>query len=99
MAGDPQPKTGRTPKQLQAARRREWKKDYEAGAKEAWRRSGARCERCHGLAEHTHHKIGRQHKDANLPANLMPVCDLCHRWIHAHPAEAREQGYMGSRLA
>lgn len=98
MAGEPRWKTGLTPRQQQASRRYAWRKAYEFGAKRAWERTNGRCERCGAPAEHTHHKLGRRHKSANLPENLMPICLLCHDWVHKHPAEARAEGYMGSRL-
>lgn len=98
MAGEPRWKTGLSPKQSQAARRRRWEKEYKVGAEKAAKRTGGRCERCGAPAQHTHHKLGRRHPDANRDENLMPICLLCHDWVHKHPAEAREQGYMGSRL-
>lgn len=98
MAGEPRWKTGLSQKQVQAARRRRWEKSYKAGREAALQRSGGLCERCGAPAQHVHHKRGRLSLEANLPEHLMPICLLCHDYIHKHPAEARAEGYMGARL-
>ncbi len=65
-------------------------------------RSGGRCEAgtpvCVEAASHVHHRKGRQGADAHSPAMLLHVCEPCHRYIHAHPAESIERGWMVSRL-
>ena len=46
-----------------------------------------------------HHAVGRQARDANDPANLRCLCDRHHRFVHDHPAWAREVGLMVSRIS
>jgi hypothetical protein len=31
------------------------------------------------------------------PCNGILLCSTCHRWVHAHPFEARAQGWIVSR--
>lgn len=60
-------------------------------------RAGGRCEVmifpvCTGGAEHLHHRkiSGREH----LVENLVHICRACHEWIHGHPAQSYEQGWL-----
>lgn len=52
------------------------------------------CERC-GMSQATdaHHRVPRSAGGPHEIANLVALCRLCHGWVHAHPAEAREEGY------
>ena len=56
-----------------------------------------RCIRCLGAANDVHHRklkgIGGS-KLLDTPANLISVCRYCHTWIHAHPSDAYNSGYM-----
>lgn len=64
------------------------------------RRSGGLCEartgeRCAGRGQHVHHVLPRSRggKD-NGSTPLLDVCFPCHEWIHGHPSEARERGWL-----
>ena len=51
---------------------------------------------CTGTAVHQHHKAGR---GANLDnaSLIIDVCRSCHDFIHAHPTEAYERGWLVKR--
>ena len=63
-----------------------------------------RCVRCGKYldAGSIHHRRMRSHKwpGLNLPSNLLTLCGSgvsgCHGWAHAHPAQAREDGFLVS---
>lgn len=59
-------------------------------------RSGKRCEvriMCSGAAETAkHHRKRAGRKDTK--ANLLAVCESCHRWIHANVAKSYELGLL-----
>lgn len=62
-------------------------------------RSGGLCEagvssRCNGRGEHVHHRKLRSRGGGNTVGNLSHVCNDCHTWIHQHPADASERGWM-----
>lgn len=48
---------------------------------------------CTGRAEHQHHKKGRG-PHLNTAALILDCCNACHSYIHSHPAEAYERGWM-----
>lgn len=52
------------------------------------------CERCHRQATENHHKNGRNGERLLDTNYFMAVCRQCHQWIHAHPKEAREVGWL-----
>ena len=54
---------------------------------------------CTGRAQHKHHMILRSQGGTNHPANLLPVCLPCHDYIHKHPEEAKEHGWIIVLLA
>ncbi|MGE0796207.1 MAG: HNH endonuclease [Acidimicrobiia bacterium] len=63
-------------------------------------RSGGRCEVrirgvCTGRAVHLHH-VQRRDGGDHSPSNLLHVCRRCHDHVHAHPAWAREHGFIRS---
>lgn len=59
---------------------------------------GQRCRICGCNAEATHHIVGRANPLLRYnPANLMPVCNFCHRRIHDNGLDAFE--YMDERKA
>jgi hypothetical protein len=43
---------------------------------------------------HRHHKMMRSHGGTNDLDNLLWVCDGCHTYIHNHPAESYEKGWL-----
>lgn len=53
------------------------------------------CERC-GKEPPTeaHHRWLRGQRGPDVPSNLAALGPRCHRWCHAHPAEAEEQGWI-----
>lgn len=67
-------------------------------------RDGLRCVRCgrflEGVPASIHHRRMRSHKFTGLhePSNLICLCGTgstgCHGWVHAHPKEAYEQGWL-----
>lgn len=72
---------------------------YEYGRDEVMRRCSGRCETgiggvCTGRAGHAHHILRRSHGGPDHPDNLLGVCAACHGYIHDHPAEAYENGWM-----
>lgn len=68
-----------------------------------WARSGGQCEiphpRCTGRATEMHHKLMRSAGGKHTPENLLDLCTTGHRYIHAHPGWAYEQGYLTRRGA
>jgi hypothetical protein len=41
-----------------------------------------------------HHRLRRTQGGGNDLFNLLWVCPPCHDWIHDHPEESYEKGYM-----
>lgn len=67
-------------------------------------RSGGRCEAriggvCSGTAECVHHVLRRSQGGGHEPENLLHLCNRCHGWVHANPAEAMEKGWLKKRGA
>ena len=52
------------------------------------------CEVCGMEATEIHHKNGRNGDRLNDTEFYLSVCRGCHNYIHKHPAESREQGYL-----
>ena len=48
------------------------------------------------MALHRHHRVLGNRSD-NRPVNIQIVDDVVHRWIHDHPAEAMELGWIVSK--
>jgi hypothetical protein len=48
---------------------------------------------CTKEATQVHHKAGRG-RNTNKVDTFIATCHSCHTWIHAHPAEAREKGWL-----
>lgn len=61
-------------------------------------RAGHRCERCgEGIRLATfecHHRRLRSQGGRDVVENLVAVCPDDHRWIHAHPTQARADGWI-----
>lgn len=73
------------------------KKDREAVHERSWGRCEAHCnEDCTRWATQVHHKRGRRYNDLDL---LLDVCLQCHAYLHAHPAESYERGWMIRRAS
>jgi hypothetical protein len=61
-------------------------------------RAGGWCEAatpvCPGLGVSAHHRKLRSQGGDNSLENLLWVAVKCHRWIHDHPKESYEKGWM-----
>lgn len=62
-------------------------------------RSQGRCERCGGPGHHWHHRRSRSIRDelTHSPANGTLLCTFDHAWVHAHPKEAKIEGFIVPR--
>jgi len=49
---------------------------------------------CTYRPEQIHHRRMRSQGGGDEPANLLYVCAACHRFIHDHPAESYERGWL-----
>ena len=60
--------------------------------------SGGRCEAdtevCTGRAVHIHHVLMRSRGGSDNVSNLLDVCVSCHSWIHEHPSESYDRGWL-----
>ena len=52
------------------------------------------CQRCSRPATEIHHTNGRNGDRLNDTEHFMAVCRNCHQYIHAHPQESRENGWL-----
>lgn len=43
---------------------------------------------------HRHHKLPRSLGGEHTPENLLHVCTTAHTWIHEHPADSYEHGWL-----
>lgn len=62
-------------------------------------RSGGWCEaactpNCQRRATHAHHILRRSQGGQGTEANGLHVCANCHLYIHEHPGQSYEQGWM-----
>jgi hypothetical protein len=53
--------------------------------------------RCMGPAGQVHHRRGRDGELVDDLDNLLAVCYACHDYIHSHPHESYERGWMIKR--
>ena len=67
----------------------------------AYDRDHGQCVRCLAPAGSIHHRQGRGGPDPHRLSNLISVCGDgttgCHAWIHAHPEQSYEAGWMVRR--
>jgi 5-methylcytosine-specific restriction endonuclease McrA len=49
---------------------------------------------CEGRGYHCHHKLMRSAGGQHTVENLVLVCETCHRYTHAHPRLAYEEGWL-----
>ena len=49
---------------------------------------------CTGRAEHRHHVLTRGRGGTDEASDTLDVCSADHSWIHAHPVEATERGFL-----
>lgn len=46
---------------------------------------------------HVHHRMLRSAGSDERACNRVTLCASCHRWVHNHPEEALEQGWLTGR--
>jgi 5-methylcytosine-specific restriction endonuclease McrA len=97
-------------KRLSAAKQRKTAKVPDDVREAVWQRSDGLCEaqvpwRCLRYARTLHHKLPRSAGGPHTLDNLIAVCsfdgsrDGCHEYIHAHPAESYDRGWLIRRSA
>ncbi len=62
-------------------------------------RDGGHCLRCGaggGLEQHHRRRRGVRDGYQHAFENVISLCGECHRWVHAHPQQAREGGFIVS---
>lgn len=73
----------------------------QAKREQVQNRDGWLCCRCGVPTRHGqwHHRRGRRVKDqhTHCSCNGVWLCDPCHDWVHDHPFEARNQGFIVTR--
>lgn len=57
------------------------------------KRSQGLCELCGEKAQHMHHRQLRRGGDHSA-ANLVHLCNICHRRVHSHPTWAYTTGWL-----
>lgn len=60
---------------------------------EVWLRDSGRCQRCGNEGTDIHHRM-RRRDGGHATWNLVLLCRTDHAYVHAHPEEAREQGFI-----
>jgi len=56
--------------------------------------SNPNCAVCGEQATEIHHKNGRNGERLNDIKHFLSVCRGCHTYIHEHPKESREKGFL-----
>lgn len=58
-----------------------------------------RCARCGAVGAQWHHRRTRAVRDSltHSPCNGVWLDSACHLWVHRHPEEARDSGWIVSR--
>ena len=55
---------------------------------------------CTGRSHEVHHRLMKSQGGHRTDyRNLLAVCWPCHRWIHAHPAESYDKGWLLHRYS
>ena len=72
---------------------------YAQARAEVYERSGGLCEaavegRCPHQGSEAHHKRRRSQGGADTADNLVWLCELHHRWVHANPTAAIDVGLL-----
>lgn len=49
---------------------------------------------CNGRAAHKHHRQMRSQGGHDEPFNLLDLCLSCHTYVHGHPKEAYDNGWL-----
>lgn len=56
-------------------------------------RQNNQCARCGSAGAQHHHRM-RRREGGHGKANIVYLCATDHRWVHANPTAAQEQGYI-----
>lgn len=76
---------------------------YNKAREIVFERSGGSCEArtpdCRGVSDQVHHRKGRDGDLVDDIDYLLAACWACHNYIHRHPAESYERGWMIKRLS
>jgi 5-methylcytosine-specific restriction endonuclease McrA len=56
-------------------------------------RQNGQCARCGNTYTQLHHRQ-RRREGGHAVENLVGLCGTDHKWVHAHPRQAQEQGYI-----
>lgn len=93
----------KTPVKRQSAKGKAYQAEFEAMKRKmlpdtckGWFDFSYLCN-CDTVASTLHHLLPRSQGGDNSEANLLPVCDPCHKWIHANPKHATALGLLKSR--
>lgn len=91
----------RTPLRRVSDKKRVKDAEYAAARKQVEFRSRGFCEATTPAcltgrheAHHVHHVKRRSQGGGHDVDNLLHLCFPAHEWVHAHPAEARERGWL-----
>lgn len=66
-----------------------------AARKAVWERQNNQCARCGNAGHDIHHRMRRREGGHGI-ANLVGLCRTCHSWVHAHPKQAQDKGFIVS---
>lgn len=66
----------------------------DAARQLTYQRAGGRCELCGGPPTDYSHRKPRSQGGTWSPVNALHLCHVCHAYCHAHPEEARDQGWF-----
>jgi 5-methylcytosine-specific restriction endonuclease McrA len=89
----------RSPIRRVSAKRATRDRGYPAARKAVYARSGGLCEAqvtwaCTRRCEQVHHLAGRAGPNPHDLANLVGICEPCHRYIESNRAWAYETGWL-----
>ena len=57
------------------------------------------CERCGQRSQVVHERLTRARGGSITdPSNCVVLCNPCHDWIHAHPRQATQEGWLTRRV-
>ena len=93
----PQPKVKAAPKPLKKASKKRSKESKEYTTLRKVFLNGKICQvNQDGPATEVHHTYSGKDRAAHYldVKTWLAVCRECHKWIHSHPAEARQLGYL-----
>jgi hypothetical protein len=78
----------------QVSKRQRAKLDLYTAQRRVFLAAHPKCQVCgERPATDVHHMAGRGIR-LNDESTFLATCRACHDWIHAHPAEARERGFL-----